>query len=1052
MLAVNFTQDATNVYLNNGIVTATVTKSDGGVKDFRVGNGPNLMRADRGLYWAINATPAGGSVVWSFMNAGRLPTVTVTRAPDGSQVDVKLVNDKMDYNATTAPNGWFGAELHIILRDGEQGLYTYHVLRHNALQPEVALTLDMHQLRASDTLFTTSATHKAWSFAAGQKEGLALDAAPAGTTNLLPEVLKLPKSNWYTTPEGATDAEGFPKYDYNDGTGDDYAGHADDGSPTWSKYDWHTFEGPTTDSRSAFGDADDSNGIWFIQGSQEFYNGGPTKQKATVSGNLLYADFTNEHGLGDTGVDDVIGAGEVFEKVVGPVFIYGNRGTGHDNLWADAQARGAAEVARFPNYPWMGLTETQFPLTRGSVTGTLSLPDGSPAKNAQLILGDGSSGVDWQLQGYNNFLFWNKSNANGNFTISKVRPGTYTLYAYVPGQFGEFQKANVVVTAGGATDIGVWRVVPAQRKTTIFQVGTPDRSTAEFKYGDKTRQFGLWWHYMAATGGADLNFTPGVSNPATDWYYAQMIIPTGTTNMLGNGTTPGTTGGYRAPKWNINFNVSAAQLASYSTTLTLTVDLAGSMGTAFYVDVNGSAALTGSQATTGVYTTDDNGVYRNAVQSGRFQHFEITFPKSKLVAGANKVTFRLRAPGGAPNEGSTWTGTPPVIPTGGIMYDSIKLESGAAAIVGDAFPLTPVDIGGATTAGSTSYVAATGVYTLGGVGTDIFGVADQFHFAYEPLSGDGTIAAKVVSQAANTASWPKDGVMFRESLAANSPFIDLVAGPTSRGIAMQWRDLNGTTGSTQLTTVNIPVFLKLTRAGDTFTASYSTDGSTWTVLGTKSIAMSKNALAGLAASSSSPTATIAATFSNVSITSASPQITSADYLFNVANNRISVTFNKDVSASLATGDVEVFAAGSSTAIVPTLASYDPATNVAVFTLPAPLGDGNYQIRIAARTIIDAQANANAASATDFFVLAGDANRDRTVDFADLVILSQNYNLPGKTFSEGNFDYSAGGTVDFQDLVILSQRYNLTLAPPAPLIAADSGKVVRGKRTAAAIFA
>ena len=57
----------------------------------------------------------------------------------------------------------------------------------------------------------------------------------------------------------------------------------------------------------------------------------------------------------------------------------------------------------------------------------------------------------------------------------------------------------------------------------------------------------------------------------------------------------------------------------------------------------------------------------------------------------------------------------------------------------------------------------------------------------------------------------------------------------------------------------------------------------------------------------------------------------------------------------------------------------------------------------------------------FFVLAGDANHDGVVDFGDLALLAQNYNMTGRTFANGDFDYD--GDVDFQDLVILAQRYN-----------------------------
>jgi hypothetical protein len=51
---------------------------------------------------------------------------------------------------------------------------------------------------------------------------------------------------------------------------------------------------------------------------------------------------------------------------------------------------------------------------------------------------------------------------------------------------------------------------------------------------------------------------------------------------------------------------------------------------------------------------------------------------------------------------------------------------------------------------------------------------------------------------------------------------------------------------------------------------------------------------------------------------------------------------------------------------------------------------------------------------------GDANLDGRVQFADLVILAQNYNLGGRTWTTGDFD--ATGTTAFSDLVLLAQNY------------------------------
>ena len=67
--------------------------------------------------------------------------------------------------------------------------------------------------------------------------------------------------------------------------------------------------------------------------------------------------------------------------------------------------------------------------------------------------------------------------------------------------------------------------------------------------------------------------------------------------------------------------------------------------------------------------------------------------------------------------------------------------------------------------------ASVGSFTAGppikmtAAGADIWGTADQFHFAYKQLSGNGSITAKVVS-VSNTDAWAKAGVMIRETLAS----------------------------------------------------------------------------------------------------------------------------------------------------------------------------------------------------------------------------------------------------------------------------------------------
>jgi hypothetical protein len=86
-------------------------------------------------------------------------------------------------------------------------------------------------------------------------------------------------------------------------------------------------------------------------------------------------------------------------------------------------------------------------------------------------------------------------------------------------------------------------------------------------------------------------------------------------------------------------------------------------------------------------------------------------------------------------------------------------------------------------------VTPNGTFTLRGSGADIWGSADAFHFAYQPLTGDGSIVARVASLT-HTHAWAKAGVMIRENLDADARHAMVVVTP-SNGVAFQRRTSTG---------------------------------------------------------------------------------------------------------------------------------------------------------------------------------------------------------------------------------------------------------------------
>jgi hypothetical protein len=174
-------------------------------------------------------------------------------------------------------------------------------------------------------------------------------------------------------------------------------------------------------------------------------------------------------------------------------------------------------------------------------------------------------------------------------------------------------------------------------------------------------------------------------------------------------------------------------------------------------------------------------------------------------------------------------------------------------------PWSDSDIGNPTPTGSASH--AGGVYTVNGGGSDIWGTLDQFSYVSQSLTGDGSIVARVTSQA-NTDPWAKSGIMIKQSTTAGSAYALLAVTP-GNGVTFQ-HGYNASASGGSYTFPN--AWLKLTRAGSAITAYTSTDGTTWTQVGTTTITMTDPVTIGFFVCSHNAGALNKSTFDNVSIT------------------------------------------------------------------------------------------------------------------------------------------------------------------------------------------
>ncbi|HEY2854546.1 MAG TPA: chitobiase/beta-hexosaminidase C-terminal domain-containing protein [Gemmatimonadaceae bacterium] len=172
------------------------------------------------------------------------------------------------------------------------------------------------------------------------------------------------------------------------------------------------------------------------------------------------------------------------------------------------------------------------------------------------------------------------------------------------------------------------------------------------------------------------------------------------------------------------------------------------------------------------------------------------------------------------------------------------------------------DIGAVAVGGNASF--ASGTYNVTGAGADIWGTADALRYAYTTLNGDGQITARVATEE-NVNVWTKAGVMMRESLAPGSRQALMLISP-GKGSAFQRRvAASGVSTHTAGAFVTAPYWVRLSRVGSTITASESVNGTTWTVVGSDTIAFGQTVLVGVAVSSHSTTAAATGTFDNVAI-------------------------------------------------------------------------------------------------------------------------------------------------------------------------------------------
>jgi hypothetical protein len=170
----------------------------------------------------------------------------------------------------------------------------------------------------------------------------------------------------------------------------------------------------------------------------------------------------------------------------------------------------------------------------------------------------------------------------------------------------------------------------------------------------------------------------------------------------------------------------------------------------------------------------------------------------------------------------------------------------------------------------------------------------------------------------------------------------------------------------------------------------------------------------------------------ITIDTVAPTISSpSTFAFESLPQQIAYSFSENVGPSLVSGDVTLANNTNSGATLPTRTlAYNSNTNQATLQFNSVLPGGEYTATLAAANVTDVAGNALAATdALNFFFLAADGSRNETVGIEDFNILATNFGKTGKTFTQGNYDYSSDGTVSITDFNVLATNFGKTSKPP-----------------------